>query len=115
MRALSQAAQRTTVPISVTYVIASPTCATVPQLTQAASAEVISNAKISPRVPPAAFPSNLFSFIFSLTSCWSEAFGLHTRGVVPELHERRRHRLDQRRGAAHEDARTLLRRRGDLL
>src|SRR5215216_1869791 len=45
----------------------------------------------------------------SLTSCGSEAFGLHARGVVPKADQRVRHPLHKRRGAAHEGARALLR------
>src|SRR5918998_2977035 len=45
----------------------------------------------------------------SLTSSWSEAFGLHARRVVPQAHQRVRRPLHKRRGAAHEGARALLR------
>src|ERR671910_39238 len=45
----------------------------------------------------------------ALTSCGSEAFGLHARRVVAQSHQRVRHPLHKRCGAAHEGARALLR------
>src|SRR5688572_31296810 len=50
----------------------------------------------------------------SLTSSGSEAFGLHARGVVPQAHQRVRHPLHKRGGAAHEGGWTLLRGPGYL-
>src|ERR687897_135447 len=50
----------------------------------------------------------------SLTSCGSEAFGLHARGVVPQAHQRVRYPLHKRRGAAHEGERILARGPGYL-
>src|SRR3712207_5637449 len=43
----------------------------------------------------------------TLTSCRSEAFGLDLCGVVPQAHQRVRHPLHKRRGAANESEREI--------
>src|SRR5918997_4466502 len=94
--------------------MAAPIRSALPQPSQAYCAVVTSKEKISLREPAAALPSSLSLSSIALTSSGSEAFGLHTRGVVPQSHQRVRHPLHKRGGAAHEGGWTLLRGPGYL-
>src|SRR5438105_7672126 len=75
-------------------------------------AAVISTAKTSCSRPATAFPSSISESISA--SCRSEALGLHLSRLVPELHERLGHDLDERRGAADVDVWPLRGARADL-
>src|ERR687895_1419377 len=110
-RGLSQCGQRRTIPAPRKTWIA-PTALVAPQLPQVAIAVVISTANTSCSRPATALPSSISSSISA--SRRSEALGLDSSRLVPEVYQRLRHGLHERRRTAHVDARPLGRAGADL-
>src|SRR5260370_37883569 len=103
-RALSQCGQRSTTPAPRKTCVA-PTAPAMPQLPQIMVAVVISTATTSPSMPATALPSSINSSISA--SHRPEPLGLDVLRLVPQVHQRLGHSFDERRRAAHVDARPL--------
>src|SRR6266516_1897986 len=104
-RALSQCGQRSTIPAPRKTCIA-PTAPAAPQLPHVPVAVVISTANTSWSTPATALPSSINSSMSA--SRRPEPLGLDLLGLVPEVHQRLGHGLDERRRSANVDVRPLL-------
>src|ERR687891_679648 len=105
-RGLSQCGQRRTIPAPRKTWIA-PTASVAPQLPQVAIAVVISTANTSRSKPAIAFPSSINASASISAPSRSEALGLDSLRVVPQVYQRLCHALHERRRAA--DVNTRLR------
>src|SRR5918992_4810840 len=112
-RGLSQCGQRRTIPAPRKTWIA-PTASVAPQLPQVAIAVVISTANTSRSKPAIAFPSSINASASISAPSRSEALGLDSLRVVPQVYKRLCHALHERRRAADVNTRLLVRARADL-